>query len=72
MLLNISGVFPHLAQVADLGPPRTEIGVGALMPWAGVLYVQIYNSDREDSGHGVSLPGSGMTCPWTSCSALLA
>lgn len=34
---NFSGVMPHLAQVADLGPPRSEIGVGCLMPWADKL-----------------------------------
>ncbi len=52
---NVSGVFPHLAQVGDLGPPRSEIGVGALMPWAGELYVQNYNSHKRQSGSGVSL-----------------
>ncbi|UFU06141.1 hypothetical protein [Ruania halotolerans] len=52
---QVSGIFPHLAQVAELGPPRSEIGVGALMPWAGVLYVQNYNSHKEASGRGVSL-----------------
>src|SRR5688572_27994830 len=52
--VNVSGVFPHLAQVGDLGPPRTELGVGALMPWAGALYVQNYNSHKEQSGRGVS------------------
>ena len=52
---NVSGVFPHLAQVADLGPPRSEIGVGCLMPWAGELYVLNYNSHKEKSGRGVSL-----------------
>lgn len=53
--INVSGVFPHLAQVADLGPPRSEIGIGCLMPWAGVLYVLNYNSHKERSGRGVSL-----------------
>ncbi|MBZ2196775.1 hypothetical protein [Occultella gossypii] len=52
---NVSGVFPHLAQIGDLGPPRSEIGVGALMPWAGALYVQNYNSHKRQSGAGVSL-----------------
>lgn len=54
-VVNVSGVFPHLAQIGDLGPPRSEIGVGALMPWAGFLYVQNYNSHKERSGRGVSL-----------------
>lgn len=53
--INVSGVFPHLAQVGDLGPPRSEIGVGCLMPWAGVMYVLNYNSHKEASGRGVSL-----------------
>ncbi len=52
---SFGGVVPSLAQVADLGPPRTEIGVGALMPWAGKLYVQPYNSHKAGSGSGVSL-----------------
>ncbi len=34
---QISGVFPHLCLSAELGPPRTECGVGALMAWAGRL-----------------------------------
>jgi hypothetical protein len=50
-----SGVVPSLAQVGDLGPPRSEIGVGCLMPWAGKLYVLNYNSHKERSGRGVSL-----------------
>ncbi len=52
---SFGGVIPSLAQVGELGPPRSEIGVGALMPWAGKLYVQPYNSHKKDSGAGVSL-----------------
>ena len=52
---SFSGVVPSLAQVGDLGPPRSEIGVGALMPWAGKLYVMNYNSHKAHSGGGVSL-----------------
>ncbi len=47
---SFSGVVPSLAQVSDLGPPRTECGVGCLMPWAGKLYVQNYNSHKRVSG----------------------
>jgi len=54
-MMQVSGVFPGLAQVGDFGPPRSEIGVGALMPWNGKLYVQNYNSHRAASGRGVSL-----------------
>ncbi|HEY9335717.1 MAG TPA: hypothetical protein VIQ79_14890 [Kribbella sp.] len=53
--MNISGVFPHLAQIGDFGPPRSELGVGSLMPWNGKLYVQNYNSHKAASGAGVSL-----------------
>lgn len=52
--LSISGVFPSLAQIGDFGPPRSELGVGALMPWNGELYVQNYNSHKND-GSGLSL-----------------
>lgn len=52
---EVSGVIPSLAQIGDLGPPRTEVGVGALMPWNGALYVQNYNSHKAASGSGVSL-----------------
>ena len=34
--INCSGVFPHLAMVADQ-TPRTEAGTGALFPWANRL-----------------------------------
>jgi hypothetical protein len=54
-MLNISGVMPHLAQIADLGPPRSEIGVGCLMPWAGKLYVLNYSSHRRQTGTGTGL-----------------
>lgn len=50
-----SGVVPSLAQIGDFGPPRSETGVGALMPWNGLLYVQPYNSHKAESGAGVSL-----------------
>lgn len=53
--LNISGVFPHLALGAELGPPRTECGVGALMPWANKLWVITYVSHKSASGVGTGL-----------------
>ncbi len=52
---SFGGVIPSLAQIGDLGPPRSEAGVGALMPWAGKMYVQPYNSHKANSGGGVSL-----------------
>ena len=48
----ISGVIPDLAVKADLGPPRSECGVGALMPWAERLWVVTYVSHKSGSGSG--------------------
>ena len=53
--LNASGVFPHLALSAELGPPRTECGVGAMMAWAGKLWVVTYVSHTSTSGVGTGL-----------------
>lgn len=52
---NVSGVIPAYAQIADLGPPRSECGVGCLMPWAGRLYILNYVSHRKQTGTGTSL-----------------
>jgi len=54
-LLSFSGVVPSLAQMADLGPPRSECGIGCLMPWNGKLYVLNYVSHRRTSGTGTGL-----------------
>lgn len=53
--VSFSGVVPSLAQSADLGPPRSECGVGCLMPWNGRLYVLNYVSHRSRSGTGTGL-----------------
>jgi len=52
---SVSGVIPSFAQVADFGPPRSEIGIGCLMPWQGKLYVLNYVSHRRETGTGVGL-----------------
>ncbi len=52
---SFGGVVPSLAQVADFGPPRSEIGIGCLMPWCGRLYVLNYVSHRRDTGTGSGL-----------------
>lgn len=44
-----------MAQVGDFGPPRSEIGVGCLMPWLGKLYVLNYSSHRRGTGTGTGL-----------------
>ncbi len=51
---SFSGVVPSLCLKAGLGPPRTECGVGALMPWADRLWAASYVSSRK-SGVGTGL-----------------
>ncbi len=41
--VNINGVLPHLSVRAD-PYPRTEVGTGAFMPWAGKLWFVTYVS----------------------------
>jgi len=53
--MSFSGVVPSLAQSADLGPPRSECGIGCLMPWNGKLYVLNYLSHRKHDGSGTGL-----------------
>lgn len=51
----ISGIAPHLACTGELGPPRSELAVGALMPWAGRLWAVNYVSHTRTSGTGCKL-----------------
>jgi len=51
----VSGVYPHLALRADLGPPRSECGVGALMSFADRLWVVTYLSHTKRTGSGTGL-----------------
>lgn len=53
--LSLSGVMPHLALTAELGPPRSECGIGALMAWAGSLWLVTYVSHKSPSGVGTGL-----------------
>ena len=53
--MSVSGVIPSLAQISDFGPPRSECGVGCLMPWCGKLYVLNYSSHRSGTGTGTGL-----------------
>jgi len=52
---QISGVVPHLALKAGLGPPRSECGVGALMAWADRLWAISYVSHKARTGVGTGL-----------------
>ncbi len=40
---------------ADTAPVRSESGIGALMPWADVLWAVTYNSHMKGSGYGLGL-----------------
>ena len=51
---NASGVYPHLAMIAD-HTPRTEAGTGALFPWADRLWIVTYVAHMEESGSGTGL-----------------
>ena len=52
---HIGGIVPRLAVKADQAPIRSEIGIGALMPWADRLWMVTYLSNRVDSGGGAGL-----------------
>ena len=47
--------LPNLGVRADTGPPRSESGVGALMPWADALWAVTYNSHKANTGTGLGL-----------------
>ncbi|MBL8173939.1 MAG: hypothetical protein JNK48_04675 [Bryobacterales bacterium] len=40
---------------ADTMPQRSECGIGALMPWADVLWAVTYNSHKKGTGYGLGL-----------------
>lgn len=47
--------IPNLGVKADTGPPRSECGVGALLPWADALWAVTYNSHKRATGTGLGL-----------------
>ncbi len=47
--------IPNLGVKADTGPPRSESGVGALLPWADALWAVTYNSHKRATGTGLGL-----------------
>jgi hypothetical protein len=53
--VQVAGVFPHLAVLADTLPIRTETGIGALMPWAEKLWFVTYVSSKRNAGGGTGL-----------------
>ncbi len=52
--LSVSGVIPSLTMTADHFP-RTEAGIGALLPWADRLWVITYVAHMTPTGSGTGL-----------------
>lgn len=52
--LNIGGVIPSLTMSAN-HYPRTEAGIGALMPWANRLWAVTYVAHLSPTGSGTGL-----------------
>jgi hypothetical protein len=53
--MMISGIDTDMTLKADLGPPRSECGVGALMPWCDSLWLVTYLSHTRKTGSGTGL-----------------
>lgn len=51
----ISGVLPRLGVNASLTGPRSESGIGALMPWADRLWFVTYTAHTNTTGSGTGL-----------------
>jgi len=51
----VGGVLPQLAVSASLKGPRSECGIGALMPWGGRLWFVTYTSHTASTGSGTGL-----------------
>jgi hypothetical protein len=46
--LQVSGIYPHLAVFNDTGPEQdNECGIGAVVPWAGKLWLITYPPHRR-------------------------
>jgi hypothetical protein len=52
--INVGGVFPDLAMVAGHSP-RTEAGIGAMVPWANRLWLVTYVAHMKRTGSGTGL-----------------
>lgn len=54
-VLNISGVIPKFTASAGIDGPKSETGIGAVMPWANKLWFITYVAHTEKSGSGTGL-----------------
>lgn len=52
--MQVSGIFPDLALVAGHSP-RTEAGIGAMVPWANKLWMVTYVAHMKKTGSGTGL-----------------
>lgn len=52
---HISGVLPRLGVSAGLKGPRSESGIGALMPWGNRLWFITYTAHTSTTGSGTGL-----------------
>lgn len=52
--IQVNGIFPDLAMVAGHSP-RTEAGIGAMVPWADRLWVVTYVAHMSKTGTGTGL-----------------
>lgn len=51
----VSGVLPRLSVSASLKGPRSESGIGALMPWGDRLWFVTYTAHTASTGGGTGL-----------------
>jgi hypothetical protein len=54
-MIQIDGIVPSAAVLADHFPRRTETGIGGLMPWAQKLWFITYVAHKSGSGGGTGL-----------------
>jgi hypothetical protein len=52
---SFGGAVPELSMAADSRAPRTECGIGALLPWADRLWALTYPSHGPETGSGTGL-----------------
>jgi hypothetical protein len=56
---NLFRGLPNSGFKADMAAARSECGIGALMPWADVLWAVTYNSHMKPTGTGLGLYAIG-------------
>ncbi|MBN1361837.1 MAG: hypothetical protein JW993_14670 [Sedimentisphaerales bacterium] len=62
--LQVGGVFPHMAVMADRLGSDSEAGIGALIPWANKLWAVGYVAHIRGQGLGLYEIDENMTMRW--------